>query len=78
VPPRELNVLALLKGEEYYLYVYDDPSRPLLLDTFRNQAADSQLSFNWLDAGLLIERAREQARHLRKPWLRKLRIEDRG
>jgi hypothetical protein len=65
VPPRELNVLALIKGDERYVYMYDDPSRPLLIETFRNQAADARLSFSWLDAALLTDRAREQARQLR-------------
>ena len=64
VPPRELNVLALIKGEERYVYIYDDTSRPLLIETFRNQAADSRLSFNWFDAALLTDRAREQARQV--------------
>lgn len=80
MPPRELNVLALLKGEEYYVYIYDDQSRRVLMDSFRNQAADSRLTFNWFDAALLTQRVREQARQVREPWLRSrtLRIEDRG
>ena len=36
----ELNVLALYKGEEQYVYVYDEESRAHLLDAFRHQAAD--------------------------------------
>lgn len=59
---REFNVLALVKGNERYVYVYDDPSRPVLLDAFRDQAADPRLSLTWLDAALLTEKAREQAR----------------
>jgi hypothetical protein len=59
---RELNVLALIKGSERYVYVYDDDSRASLIDTFRDQAADPQLSFSWFDAAVLTEKAREQAR----------------
>jgi hypothetical protein len=59
---RELNVLALIKGEERYVYVYDDASRSLLIDNFRDQAADPQLSFTWFDAAILTDKAREQAR----------------
>jgi hypothetical protein len=62
VAPCELNVLALFKGEERYVFIYDDPSRLLLMDAFRDQAADARLSFNWFDAALLSARAREQAR----------------
>ena len=59
---RELNVLALIKGDERYVYVYDDDSRQPLIDTFRDQAADPGLSLNWFDAAVLCEKAREQAR----------------
>ena len=59
---RELNVLALIKGNERYVYVYDDPSRHLLIDAFRGQAADPRLGLTWFDAAILTERAREQAR----------------
>jgi hypothetical protein len=58
---REFNVLALIKGAERYIYVYDDASRPALIDTFRDQAADPRVSFNWFDAAVLTEKAREQA-----------------
>ena len=58
---REFNVLALVKGGERYVYVYDDESRPALLDFFRAQAADPGLSLNWFDAAVLTRKAREQA-----------------
>jgi hypothetical protein len=59
--PHEFNVLALLKGDERYIYVYDDVSRAGLMDSFRDQAADPDLSFSWFDAAVLSEKAREQA-----------------
>jgi hypothetical protein len=58
---REFNVLALIKGEECYVYVYDDASRAPLLETFRTQAGDPNLSLNWFDAAVLAQKAREQA-----------------
>ncbi|HWG41990.1 MAG TPA: hypothetical protein VN688_04330 [Gemmataceae bacterium] len=58
---REFNVLALLKGEERYIYVYDDDSRSPLLEAFRAQAADPDLSLNWFDVVVLSQKAREQA-----------------
>jgi hypothetical protein len=57
----EFNVLALFKGAEVYVYVYDDDSRAHLLDTFRNQAADPAFTFTWFDAAVMAEKAREQA-----------------
>jgi hypothetical protein len=58
--PREFNILALVKGKERYVFVYDDASRHALLDVFRDQAADPRLSFNWFDAAVLTEKARSQ------------------
>lgn len=57
---RELNVLALIKADERYVFVYDDDSRHELVDAFRQWAADPALSFNWFDAAVLTEKARQQ------------------
>jgi hypothetical protein len=57
----EFNVLALVKGAEHYIFVYDDDSRPCVIDAFRDQAADPDLSLNWFDAMILTSKAREQA-----------------
>jgi hypothetical protein len=57
---REFNVLALIKGGERYVFVYDDDSRAELIDAFRDQAADPRLSFNWFDAAVLTQKVREQ------------------
>jgi hypothetical protein len=61
----ELNVLALIKGNEQYVFVYDDDSRQPLIDAFRDAAADPRFSFNWFDAAVLTDKAREQARNNR-------------
>ena len=58
---QEFNVLALIKGQERFIFVYDDDSRQQLIDTFRDQAADPSLSLNWFDAMVLTTKAREQA-----------------
>lgn len=63
----EFNVLALIKGEDRYVFVYDDGSRQALIDTFRDQAADPRLSLNWFDAAVLTEKAREQAQQAEAP-----------
>ncbi len=57
---REFNILALIKGEERYVYVYDDASRAPLLETFRSQADDPNLSLSWFDAAVLTQKVREQ------------------
>jgi len=58
---QEFNVLALMKGKEHYIVVYDDDSRQPLIDALRDQAADPTLSFNWFDAAVLTQKAHEQA-----------------
>ena len=59
---REYNILALIKGSERYVFVYDDDSRPDLIDAFRNCAADPDQSFSWFDAAVMTDKAREQAK----------------
>lgn len=59
---RDLNVLALVKGAERFVFVYDDDSRPETIAAIRDQAADPAVSLNWFDAAVLTERARQQAR----------------
>ena len=59
---REYNVLALIKGNERYVFVYDDEAHEPLIDALRDHAADPHLSFTWFDAAVLTEKAREQAR----------------
>jgi hypothetical protein len=63
----EFNVLALIKGGERYIFVYDDPSRQRLIDVFRDQAANPALSLTWFDAAVLTDKAREQARATPQP-----------
>jgi hypothetical protein len=59
--PTELNVLALVKGSERYIFVYDDQSQDALVNVFRDQAADPRLSLSWFDATVLTRKALEQA-----------------
>jgi hypothetical protein len=58
---QELNILALVKGAEHYVYIYDDDSRLSLLEAFQTQAANTELSLNWFDAAVLTQKAHEQA-----------------
>lgn len=57
---RELNVLALHKGTEHYLFLYDDDSLPSLIDLFRRYASDTEISFNWFDAAVMTEKSKTQ------------------
>jgi hypothetical protein len=63
--PSDVNVLALVKGQDRYVYVYDDDSQTELIDAIRDHAADPNLSMTWFDATVLTRRAREQVQNLR-------------
>lgn len=58
---RELNVLALFKGHERFIFVYDDDARESLIDELRHQAANPAVALNWFDAAVLTERVRNPA-----------------
>ena len=58
----ELNVLALFKGAERFIFVYDDVSREHVIAAIRDAAADPRVSLNWSDAAVLTERARQQGK----------------
>lgn len=59
--PRAMNVLALVKNEERYVFLYDDTSIDKLLRTLGQYAADPDLSFSWYDAAVLSQRVRKFA-----------------
>jgi hypothetical protein len=54
-----INVLALIKGEERYVFLYDDCSTNQILQTLGRYAADPELSFSWYDAAVLSQRVRQ-------------------
>lgn len=51
-----INVLALVRGEERYVFLYDDESADQLLRTLGQYAADPDLSFSWYDAAVMSQR----------------------
>lgn len=53
------NVLAFVKESERYIYLFDDSSRPALLQVLGRHAADPTLSFTWNDAAILSARVRQ-------------------
>jgi hypothetical protein len=63
----ELSVLALIRGKERFVYVYDDDSREELVEAIRQQAADPAVSLSWYDAAVLVERARRQGQDAGTP-----------
>ena len=59
---KEMNVLALVKESERYVFLYDEESPASLLQTLGRYAADKELSFTWYDAALLSQKVRRLQR----------------
>ncbi len=56
---QEINVLALVKGDERYIFLFDDTNRTATLRMLGRYAADPDLSFSWYDAAMLSQKIRE-------------------
>ncbi|MFM8282841.1 MAG: hypothetical protein ACKOCW_04705 [Planctomycetaceae bacterium] len=63
MPSRDINVIALVKGGERYVFLYDDDSREETLRTLGRFAADPELSFSWYDAAMLGDKVRRSPAH---------------
>ena len=53
------NVLAMVKGKERYVFLFDDDKRVETLRQLGRYAADPELSFSWYDAAVLSQKIRE-------------------
>jgi hypothetical protein len=58
---QDINVLALVKGEERYIFLFDDDHRSEALRTLGRFASNPELSFSWYDAAVLSQRVRQTA-----------------
>jgi hypothetical protein len=56
---RDINVLALVKGEERYIFLFDDQNRAEALRTLGRFASNPELSFTWYDAAVLSQKIRK-------------------
>lgn len=57
----DINVLALVKGEERYIFLYDDDRKAETLRTLGRFASNPELSFTWYDAAVLSQKIRKAA-----------------
>ncbi len=58
---REINVLALVKGEERYVFVYNEENRSETMRTLGRYASNPELSFSWYDAAVLSQKMRRES-----------------
>ena len=56
---QDINVLALVKGAERYVFLYDDASRAETLRVLGRYASNPDLSFTWYDAAVLSQKIRQ-------------------
>lgn len=57
----DINVLALVKGRERYIFLYEDSQRAEALRTLGRFASNPELSFTWYDAAVLSQKVRHSA-----------------
>jgi hypothetical protein len=67
---QDINVLALVKGGERYIFLFDDDNRSEALRTLGRYASNPDLSFSWYDAAVLSQKIRQTAEHEEEPDLR--------
>jgi hypothetical protein len=56
----DINVLALVKGKERYIFLYDDSQKAEALRMLGRHAANPELSFSWYDAAVLGKKIRHE------------------
>jgi hypothetical protein len=64
---QDINVLALVKGNERYVFLYDDASRAETLRTLGRYASNPELSFTWYDAAVLSQKIRHESQQFSRP-----------
>lgn len=58
---QEINMLALVKGSERYVFLYNEANRANILRTLGRYASNPDLSFTWYDAAVLSQKIRQEA-----------------
>lgn len=64
---KDINVLALVKGKERYIFLYGDEHRAEALRTLGRYASNQELSFTWYDAAVLSQRIRQTPARAEEP-----------
>ncbi|GHT16028.1 hypothetical protein FACS1894170_13470 [Planctomycetales bacterium] len=60
---QDINVLALVKGEERYIFLYDNARKAETLRLLGRYASNPELSFSWYDAAVLSTKIRQESQH---------------
>ena len=65
---KDINILALAKGEERYIFLYNDQTKNETLRTLGRYASNSELSFSWYDAAVMSQKVRRSANEPDADW----------
>ena len=57
--PTNINVLALVKGEEKYIFLFNEQNRKKTLRQLGRFASNPKLSFTWYDAAVMSQKVRK-------------------
>ena len=63
----ECNILCLERGVEYYIFTYSDADLAYLSGVCDGLAANPDLAFDEVDAGIIKQQARDRAAERNKP-----------
>ena len=55
---KDINVLALVKGDERYIFLFNDNNRKQTLRLLGRYASNPDLSFTWYDAPIMSQKVR--------------------
>jgi len=58
---RDIKVIALVKGEEQYIFLYNENKRAETLRLLGRYASNPELSFSWYDAAVLSQKIRQES-----------------
>jgi len=58
---KDIKVIALIKGEERYVFLYNDKNRAETLRLLGRYASNPELSFTWYDAAVLSQKIRQES-----------------
>ena len=59
---KNISVLALVKGEEKYIFLFNDRNRKKTLRQLGRFASNPELSFTWYDAAVMNQKVRKLTR----------------
>ena len=58
---KDIKVIALVKGSEHYVFLYNEGNRAETLRLLGRYASNPELSFTWYDAAVLSQRIRQES-----------------